>query len=90
MNANKTEYLCFKQSDNTSTQSGKPLKLVNQFIYLSNNISSTKRDVNIHFVKAEKAIDRLSIVWKPNQSDKKKQDFFQAIAISILLYGYTP
>ena len=39
---------------------GKPLKLVNQFTYLSSNISSTESDVNIG--KAWMAIDKLSTI----------------------------
>ena len=31
------------------------------------------------------SIDRLSIVWKSNQSDKIKHDFFQAMIVSVLL-----
>ena len=37
-----------------------PLKLVNQFINLSNNIPSTENDINIHVGKANTAIDRLT------------------------------
>ena len=39
--------------------SGKPLKLVNQFIYLSSNILSTESDVQTHIGKAWTAIDWL-------------------------------
>ena len=36
------------------------------------------------------AIDRLSIIWKSDhQSDKIKQNFFQVVAVSVLLYGCT-
>ena len=63
MNANKTEYMCLKQKGATFTLSDKPLKLVDQFTYLGNNISSTERDVNICLVKARNAIDRLLIIW---------------------------
>ena len=31
----------------------------------------------------------LLIIWKSNLSSKIKQDFFQAVAVSILLYGCT-
>ena len=43
----------------------------------------------MHLAKAWTAIDRLSIVWKSDLSDKIKQDFFQAVAVSLLLYGCT-
>ena len=35
------------------------------------------------------AIDRLSIIWKSNLTDKMKRSFFQAAVVSILLYGCT-
>ena len=35
------------------------------------------------------AIDRLSIIWKSNLTDKMKCSFFQAVVVSILLYGCT-
>ena len=50
INANKTEYMCFKQGA-ISTLSSRPLKLVDLFIYLSSNISS-ENDANICLVKA--------------------------------------
>ena len=34
-------------------------------------------------------IDTLLIIWKSDPSDKIKQDFFQAVAVSILLYEGT-
>ena len=34
-------------------------------------------------------IDRLSIIWKSNLTDKMKRSFFQAAVVSILLYGCT-
>ena len=34
-------------------------------------------------------IDRLSIIWKLNLTDKMKRSFFQAAVMSILLYGCT-
>ena len=35
------------------------------------------------------AIDRLLAIWKSDLSDKIKQEFFQAVAMSILLYRCT-
>ena len=35
------------------------------------------------------AIDRLSIVWKSDLTNKMKRSFFQAAFVSILLYGCT-
>ena len=48
--------------------------------------SSTESDVNICPTKAWTAIDWLSIIWKSDQSDEIKYDFFQAGTVSILLY----
>ena len=39
--------------------------------------------------KAWTAIDRLSIIWKSDLTDKMKCSFFQAAVVSILLYGCT-
>ena len=39
--------------------------------------------------KAWTAIDRLSIRWKSDLTDKMKRSFFQAAVVSILLYGCT-
>ena len=41
------------------------------------------------YLKVWTAIDRLSIIWKSGLSDKIKRSFFQAAAVSILLYGWT-
>ena len=35
------------------------------------------------------AIDKLSIIWKSDLTDKMKRSFFQAAVVSILLYGCT-
>ena len=39
--------------------------------------------------KAWTAIDKLSITWKSNLTDKMKRSFYQAAVVSILLYGCT-
>ena len=65
--------MCFKQKDAISTQSGKHMKLVYQFIYLGSNISSTESDVNISLVKTWNAIGGS---WNSDLSDKTKSDFF--------------
>ena len=41
------------------------------------------------FTKAWTAIDKLSIIWKSNLTDKMKRSFFQESVVSILLYGCT-
>ena len=46
-------------------------------------------DVNICLVKVWTTIGWLSIIWMSDLSHEIKQNFFQAVAVSILLYGYT-
>ena len=59
------------------------------FTYLRRNISSTESDVNIRLEKAWKAVGTLLITWKSDLSDEIKQDFFQDVAVAILLHVYT-
>ena len=66
-----------------------PLKLVDKFTYLGSSISSTKKDIDTWLTKAWTAIDRLSIIWKSDLTDKMKRSFFQAAVVSILLYRCT-
>ena len=68
---------------------GKPLKLVDQFLFFGSNISSIKSDVNIRISKAWAVIDRLTTIWKSDFSHKIKWKFFQTVAVSVLLYGST-
>ena len=62
VNVDTTVFLCFKKKE--PSLSGKPLRLLDQFPYLGNNISSTESNVNIYIGKARTVIDRLSIIWK--------------------------
>ena len=89
VNADKTEYMCFNQKGNISTLNGSSLKLVDKFTYLRSNVSSTETDLNTRLAKAWTAIDRLSVIWKSDLTDKIKRCFFQAAVVSILLYGCT-
>ena len=68
---------------------GTPLKLVDKFTYLGSSISSTKKDIDTRLTKAWTAINRLSIIWKSDLTDKMKRSIFQAAVVSILLYGCT-
>ena len=45
--------------------------------------------IDTRLTKAWTAIDRLSIIWKSDLTDKMKRSFFQAAVVSILLYGCT-
>ena len=72
-----------------STLDETPLKLVDKFTYLRSSVSSTEKDIDTRLTRAWTAIDRLSIIWKSDLSDKMKCSFFQAAFVSILLYGCT-
>ena len=82
-------YLCFNQTGDISTQDGSSLKLVDKFTYLGISVSSTEKDIDTRLTKAWTAIDKLSIRWKSDLTDKMKRSFFQAVVVSILLYGCT-
>ena len=41
----------------------------------------------MQLTKAWTAIDRLSIIWRSDLTDKMKRSFFHAAVVSILLYG---
>ena len=87
--AHKTEYMCFNQTGDISTLEGTSLKLVDKFTFLGSSVSSTEKDIDTRLTKAWTAIDKLSIIWKSNLTDKMKRSFFQAAVVSILLYGST-
>ena len=89
VNAHKTEFMCFNQKGDISTLDGTSLRLVDKFNYLGSSVSSTEKDIDTWLTKAWTAINRLSIIWKSNLTDKMKRSFFQAAVVSILLYGCT-
>ena len=89
VNAHKTEYMCYNQMGDISTLEGTPLKLVDKFTYLGSSVESTEKDIETRLTKAWTAINRLSIIWKSDLTDKMKRSFFQAVVTSILLYGCT-
>ena len=73
----------------SSTLIGGSLKVVDKFMYLRTSASSTENDNNMRLTKALTAIDKLFIIWKWELSNKIKCNFFQAVLVSILLYGCT-
>ena len=81
--------MCYNQTGDITTLDKASLKLVDKFTYLGSSISSTKKDIGSRLTKAWTAIDRLSILWKSDLTDKMKRSFFQAVVVSILLYGCT-
>ena len=89
VNAHKTEYMCFNQAGDISTLDGTSLKLVDKFTYLGSSVWSTEKDINTWLMKAWTVIDKLSIIWKSELTDKMKRCFFQAAFVLILLYGCT-
>ncbi len=64
-------------------------KLVDKFTYLGSSVSSTETDINTRLTKAWISIDRLSVIWKLDLTDKMKRTFFQAAVVSIMLHGCT-
>ena len=89
VNAHKMKYMCFNQRGNICTLNDSSLKLVDKFTYLGSSASSTETDINMRLAKAWTAINRLSVIWKSNLTNKIKCSFFQAAVMSILLYGCT-
>ena len=89
VNAHKTEYMCYNQTGNITTLEGASLRLVDKFTYLGSSVSLTEKDIDTRLTKAWTAIDRLSIIWKSDLTDEMKRSFFQAVVVSILLYGCT-
>ena len=79
--------MCYNQTGDISTLDGTFLKLVDKFTYLGSSVASTEKDIDTRLTKAWTAINRLSIIWKSDLTDKMKRSFFQAAVVSILLYG---
>ena len=82
-------HISFKLKGITNLLNGRPLKVLDQLIYFGSKISSIENDVNTRIGKAWATIDKLSIGTKCFLFDRVKQEFFQVIAISELLYGCT-
>ena len=66
----------FKQDSTMSLLSRKPLKSINNFVYLGSNILSTGNDVNIC----------IGIAWTAIDVKKSDRDFFQVVALSGVMY----
>ena len=74
-NSNKTRFLRIIRGGGISSLNSKPLKLIDQFIYLGGNISSTENDFRIR--KALTSTDRFSTLWKSDLFDKIKVNSFK-------------
>ena len=70
VNAHNTEYMCFNQTGDISTQGCSSLKLVDKFTYLGSSVSSTEKDIDTLLTKAWIAIDKLSVIWKSDRPIK--------------------
>ena len=81
--------MSYNQTGDISTLDRTSLKLVDKFTYLGNSVSSTEKGMDTRLTKAWIAIDKLSIIWKSDLTDKLKRSFFQAAVVLILLYGCT-
>ena len=57
------------------------------YIYIQKKFLKIFTDINMRLAKAWPAINRLSVTWKSDLTDKIKRSFFQAAVVSILLYG---
>ena len=89
VNEHKTDYMSYNQTSDISTLDRTSPKLIDKFIYLGSSVSSTENDIDTRLTKAWTAIEKLSIIWKSDQTDKIKLSLFQAVVVSILLYGRT-
>ena len=58
-----------------STLDRTPLKLVDKFTYLGSSVASTEKDIDTRLTKAWTAINRLSIIWKSDLTDKNETQF---------------
>ena len=71
VNADKTEYMFFNQRGDIFSLKGGPLKLVDKFFaYLGSCVTSTENVINTRLAKASTTIDRLSVIWKSDLTDK--------------------
>ena len=68
-------YFNQNQRGDISILKGSSLKLVDKFTYPGNSVSSTENDIDALLVKVWKALDKLSVIRKSDQSDKIKCDF---------------
>ena len=82
--------MCYNQTADITTLGGTSRKLVDKFTYLGSSVSSTEKDIDTRLANAWTAIDRLSIVWRSDLTDKMNCSFQQAAVMSILLYRCTP
>ena len=88
-NADTIEYIFLNQRSDISTLKGGPLKLMDKFTYFRSSASSTENDINTRLAKVWTDIERLSVKWKSDLTDKIKRSVFLAAVVYILLYRCT-
>ena len=93
--------MCTNNKNAQTKKFGNSLKAPRIYIYiyiyrmclflvkLESSVSSIEKDCDTRLTKAWTAIDKLSIIWISDLTDKMKRSFFQAAIVSILLYGCT-
>ena len=67
--------VCYNQTGDIPTRDGTHLKLEDKFTYLGSSVSSTEKDIDTRLTKAMTAINRLSIVWKLDLTEKNETQF---------------
>ena len=75
VNANKTGFMCFYTRGDISALNGDSPKLVDKFNYLGSSFSSLENDISVQLAKVWTALDRLSVIWKSDLSNKIKRNF---------------
>ena len=70
-----------KRTGDISTLDGTSLKMVDKFTYIGSSVSSTEKDIDTQLTKAWTAIDRLSIIWKSELTDKMKRTNYKATCL---------
>ena len=70
--------MCYNQTGYIFTLDETSLKLVDKFTFLGSSVSSTEKDIDTRLTKAWTAIDKPSVIWKSDLTDKMKRSFFQS------------
>ena len=86
VNVDKTKYMCFNKKEDISNQIDGSLELMDKFTSLRSRVSFTENDINTRLTNAWTPMDRSSIRWKSDLSDKIKRNFFLVAVVSILIY----
>ena len=89
MNAKKTQFMTFNQSQETQIKTCDDtfLKEVQDFKYLGAWVKNTENDIRVRKAMAWQACNKLCNIWKSKLSRKIKIKLFQATVESVLLYG---